>query len=82
MIITVSTGTVTTVTSIAAMGLTTAVSIAAVASLILFLIIRELANAGGSGTSLRIARFFGVGILPLVMAFAVIVAVKIAEVIA
>ena len=82
MIITVTTSTVTTVTTITAMGLTTAVSIAAVVSLIFFLTLKELANAGGSGTSLRIARFFGVGILPLVMAFAVIVAVKIAEVLA
>ena len=82
MIITVTTSTITTVTTIAAMGLTATISIAAVVSLIFFLIIKELANAGGSSTSLRIARFFGIGILPLVMAFAVIVAAKIAEVIA
>ena len=82
MITTVTTSTVTTVTTIAAMGLTATVSIAAVASLIFFLTIKELADAGGSSTSLRIARFFSVGILPLAMAFAVIVAVKIAEVIA
>jgi len=59
-----------------------AISIAAVVSLIFFLITRQLANANGSGTSLRIARFLNVGILPLVMAFAVIVAAKIAELIA
>jgi hypothetical protein len=41
-----------------------------------------LASAGGSAASLRMARFFGIGILPLVMAFAVIVVVKIVEVLA
>jgi hypothetical protein len=80
MITTVTTTTVTTVITVAAMGLTAAVSIAAVASLIFFLTVKELASAGESGTSLRIARFFSIGILPLVMAFAVIVAVRIAEV--
>ena len=79
MIITVTT---TTVTTVAAMGLTAAVSIAAVVSLILFLVTRELASASGSNTSSRIARFFNVGILPLTMAFTVIVAVKIAGAIA
>ena len=82
MIITVTTSTITTVTTVAAMGLTAAVSGAAVAGLILFLVTRELASASGSSTSSRIARFFNVGILPLMMAFTVIVAVKMAEVIA
>lgn len=77
MITTVTT--TTTVTTVMAMGLTPAVSIAAVVSLIFFLTARELVSAGGSITSSRIARFFGISILPLVMAFAVIVAVKIAE---
>jgi len=63
------------------MGLTAAIGIAAVVSLIFLLAIKELANAGGSPHSLRVARFFSVGTLPLVMAFAVIFAVKIAEVI-
>lgn len=82
MIITVTTSTITTVTTVTAMGLTAAVSIAAVASLIFFLTIKELANARGSGISSRIARFFNLGILPLMMAFAVIIVIKIAEVIA
>ena len=72
MIITVTT------TTVAAMGLTVVISIAAVVSLICFLTIRELVSASDSGTALRVARFFNVGILPLAMAFAVIVAVKIA----
>ena len=80
MITTVTTSTITTVTAIAAIGLTAVVSIVAVVSLICFLTTKELASAGSSSTSLRISRFVSIGILPLVMAFAVIVAVKIAEV--
>jgi len=56
------------------------ISIAAAVSLILFLPNKELASAGGSGTSLRIARFLGVGIVPLIIAFAVIVGIKITEI--
>ena len=81
MISTVTTSTVTTVTTVAAMGLTATLSIAAVVSLIFFLTVRELASTSGSGTSLRIARSFSIGIVPLVMAFAVTIAVKIFELI-
>jgi len=75
MIITVTT---TTTTTLMAMGVTAAISIAAVASLIIFLTARELVSASDSITATRIARFFGIGILPLAMTFAVIVVVKIA----
>ena len=81
MITTITTTTIVTVTTVAAMGLTAAASMAAVASLIFFLSIRELAGAGTSGVSKSLAGFFSVGILPLVMAFAVIAVVKIVEVI-
>ena len=74
--------TISTISAFDVMGLTAAISIAAVASLIFFLAVKEVANAGGSPTSLRIARVFNVGILPLVMAFGVIIAVKITELIA
>jgi|TARA_B100001971_G_C17770269_1_gene324568 hypothetical protein len=80
MITTVTT--VTTVTTIAALGLTGVLSIASVVLLMLFLTTKELAGASGSGFSLRMARFVSVGILPLVMAFAVIVVMKVVEVIA
>ena len=79
----ITTITTTTVTTIAAMGLTAAVSIAAIAILIVFLTAKELAGANRLGSSLRIgriARFVNIGILPLAMAFAVIVAVKIIEI--
>ena len=75
MITTVTT--VTTVTTIAALGLTTVLGIAAVASLMFLLITKELAGSKSSGTSLRIARFVNVGIVPLLIVFAVIVAVDI-----
>ena len=78
--ITTTVTTVTTVTTIAAMGLTAAISIAAIVSLVVFLTSKELAGASRSGAFLRIAKFVNVAILPLVMAFAVIVAVKIASI--
>jgi len=71
-----------TTTTVVAMDLTAAISIAAVVSLIFFLTTRELVSASGSISSTRIAKFFGIGILPLAMTFAVIVAVKIAEMMA
>ena len=69
--------TVTTVTSIAALGLTTVLGIVAVVSLIFLLAAKELASTKSSGAFLRIARFVNVGIVPLLIAFAVIVAVDI-----
>ena len=78
MITTVTT--ITTITTIAAIGITAALSIACVATLILFLTTKELASARRSDTYTRIARFVNIGILPLVLVFAVIVAVKIIEV--
>ena len=78
MITTVTT--VTTVTAIATLGFTTAIGIAAAVGLIIFLATRELASAGNTGFSLKLARFIGVGILPLAIAFAAVVAVKIAEI--
>jgi hypothetical protein len=73
---------ITTVTTIATLGLTGAISIAAVVLLMLFLTTKELAGAGNLGFSLRIAKFASVGILPLAMAFAVVVFLKIVEVLA
>ena len=79
MVTTVTTTTVTTVTTVAALGLTAAIGIAAVVSLIAFLTTKELADARSSSTSFRIAKFASVGIVPLVVAFAVMVAVEIAK---
>ena len=76
MVTTVTTTTVTTVTAITAMGLTAALSIAATILLIFFLSTKELAAARGSGTSLRISKFAGIGIAPLLMIFAVILVLQ------
>ncbi|MBA7657587.1 hypothetical protein ES703_65526 [subsurface metagenome] len=73
---------ITTVTTIAALGLTGVISIAAVVLLMLFLTTEELAGASSQGFSLRIAKFVSVGILPLAMVFAVIVFMQIIEVLA
>lgn len=78
MITTVTT--VTTVTVIAAGGISLLVSMAAVITLIAFLAVRELAGSGSSRFSALVARFTTVGILPLLMAFAVIIAVDIARI--
>ena len=78
MITTVTT--VTTVTTTAALGLGTVISVVAIVAAMAFLAARELASAGHSSLSLRIASFATVGIFPLVIVFAVIVALKIAEV--
>ena len=82
MITTVTTSTITTVTTIAAMGLAVTIGAAAVIALIAFLTSKEIASASLSSFSQLTARFLNVGILPLVMVFAVIVAVKVAEVLA
>lgn len=82
MISTVTVTTITTITTIAALGLTATISIAAVVTLILFLSTKELASSVGSSTSTRLSRYLSVGIIPLLIAFAVVVGVKIAEVLA
>ncbi len=69
-----------TVTATSALGFGAIISMAAVVTLIVFLATRELASAGRSRFSLRIARFASVGILPLAIAFAVMVAIQIAQV--
>ena len=81
MIITVTTSTISTITSVTtvvAMGLTAAISIIAVATLVGFLATKELASVTNSSFPQRLAGFLSIGILPLVMVFAAIVAVNIA----
>ncbi|MDP2729010.1 MAG: hypothetical protein Q8O55_00780 [Dehalococcoidales bacterium] len=79
MITTVTT--VTTVTVMATLGLTVSVGIVAVIALLGFLTTRELGIAGQSTFASRIARFAGVGIVPLVMAFAVTLIVELSRLI-
>ncbi len=82
MISTVTISTISTVTTIAAMGLTVTVSVAAIVALIALLITRELAGATDSGSPQHLARFLSIGILPLILVFAVIVTAKIVQVLA
>ena len=77
MISTVTTSTITTVTTMATMGLTVAIGAAAVVSLVIFLTTKELASTTHSNSSLRVAKFINVGILPLAIAFAAILITKI-----
>jgi len=65
----------------AAMGLTVAIGAAAVVSLIIFLTTKELASATHSNSSLRVAKFINVGILPLAIAFAAILITQILEIV-
>ena len=78
--------TVTTVTTvITVVGITTigaAIAIVVVASLMLFLCIKELASASQSLHLRLISRQSTVGIIPLLMVFAAIAVVKIFEVLA
>ena len=82
MISTVTTSTVTTVTTMAAMGLTVAIGAAAVVCLVIFLTTKELASTthSNSSSSLRVAKFINVGILPLAIAFGAILITKILEI--
>lgn len=82
MITTVTTSTVTTVTALTQMGLTTIIGIFAVASLITFLVTKEISAVAGSSANVWMPRFVNVGVVPLTFAFIVIAVVKILEVIA
>ena len=82
MISTVTISTITTISTIAALGLTATVSIVAAVALIVFLTSRELASARGGSTSARVGRYLGVGIIPLLMAFAAFVGIQIFEILA
>ena len=75
MISTVIASTVTTMT-----GFGMALGLVAVITLIAFLGVRELAAAGDNGSHRLLARSLDVGIVPLIIAFAMIVAVKIVEI--
>jgi hypothetical protein len=65
-----------------AQGLAGVLGAAAVVMLILFLSVKELAGAGTSEASGRIASFATLPIIPLLIAFAVIVIVKVVEILA
>jgi len=76
--------TVTTVATVLAMGLGAAVGIVAIVGFGVLLGAKELAGAvrTRSGTSVRMARFLGVGIWPLAIAFGVFVTTRVIQIIA
>jgi len=76
----VSTVTTSTIIIMAALGLTTALGVAAVVALIIFLITKELASATLSHHWQLIGRSFSVPIASMLVVFAVIVWVKIVEI--
>ena len=81
MISTVTVSTISTISStITAMGMAAALSIVATVTLISFLTTKELVSVRASGSSQRISRFLNVGIIPLVLVFAAVVAAAITEV--
>ncbi len=71
--------TVTTMETAAALEISTIIGVVAVVTLLVFLFTGELASASNSRRPVRIARFASIGILPLIIAFAAIVVVKIIE---
>jgi len=79
--VTVSTiATVTSVTSIAALGIGAGVSIFAALLLIVMLTTKELVGASDGCRSRRVSRCLNISIVPLVVSFAVIVALKVFEI--
>ena len=79
MITTVTTSTITTVTIMATMGVSFTIGVATALALIALLTTKDLAGASLSRSSRLVAKFLIVGIVPMIMAFAVIVAVTIAS---
>jgi len=86
MISTVTVSTITTVTSItsitsiAALGVGAGITIFATLLLIGFLTTKELAGAGEGGHSKMISRCLNISIIPLVLSFAIIVVLKVIEI--
>jgi hypothetical protein len=64
------------------MGLTAVISIVTVGILVFFLATREVAMAKGSGFSWRLGHVMSVGILPLLIAFVVIVVIQVSNMLA
>ena len=79
MISTVAT-TVTTITTMIDFGV--ALGMVAVVALAVFLGVRELAATGKGSTQRFLAKSLDVAIVPLIIAFAVIVAMKVVEILA
>ncbi|MBN1936523.1 MAG: hypothetical protein JW934_17810 [Anaerolineae bacterium] len=77
MISTVTTTTVSTVTTLVLAG---SLSLIAILTLLAFLIQKELVTTQENRRALALSRVLNVGIVPLLIGFALIVAVRVAEV--
>ena len=80
MITTVVTSTVTTVTTMLNFGVI--LGLVAVIALVAFLCAKELATASRSSSHRSFAKFLDVGIIPLAIAFAMIVVTEIMKILA
>lgn len=80
MITTLSVSTVSTVASMAALGLTAIFSTGAGAFLLALLTTKQLALATGSGFASRLGIFATIGIIPLLVGFDIIVIIKIIQI--
>ncbi len=80
MITTIVTSTVTSVTAISGFGMIPGL-VAAIA-LVAFLCVKELATANENSSHQSLAKFLDVGIVPLILAFTMIVIVTIVGIIA
>ncbi|MBA7506256.1 hypothetical protein ES706_04937 [subsurface metagenome] len=77
MISTVTTSAVTTM-----IGFGMALGLVAVITLIAFLGVRELATASRGGTQRLLAKSLDIGIVPLIIAFAMIIAMEMVKILA
>ena len=81
MITTVTTSTISTITMVStAIGLIASLGLVAVIALIGFLGMKELATAGKGVRQRLFARSLNVGIVPLIIVFTVIAAMRVLEV--
>jgi len=74
----ISTVTTSTVTTMIGFGMT--LGLVAVITLIAFLGVRELATASEGGTQRLLAKSLDIGIVPLIIAFAMIIAMEMVEI--
>ena len=82
MVTTVTTTIVAAITSVTAMGLASTLGIIAASSLVIFLVVKELAATSSSGSSIRMAKFVNVGIWPLSIVLGILAAIKIVGIVA
>lgn len=86
MITTITTSTISTITTVttsvtATINLGVVLGAVSVVTLLLFLCAKELAAASNSNSQKILARFLDIGIIPLAVAFVLIVAMKVIEIV-